>query len=181
VLISIRIIHVCDDFVLVIVLLLVIDRSAYEHDYDKSTKGPSVAAAAVCCVRAKLATVPEKIAFIMDGGSQRASAQIDPMRTPFFSFRRVLLWSAVLTAVSGNGAASEWPKWRGPNGDGHAPPGVALPATLPKEARYIWKVKVGDSLGSPVVSGGRVLPRRQRGRERTGSLLGKRDLDHAAR
>jgi hypothetical protein len=34
VLISIRIIHVCDDFVLVIVLLLVIDRSEHEHEHD---------------------------------------------------------------------------------------------------------------------------------------------------
>jgi hypothetical protein len=39
VLISVRIVHVCDDFVLVIVLLLVIDRSEHEHDYDQEHEG----------------------------------------------------------------------------------------------------------------------------------------------
>jgi hypothetical protein len=37
--ISIRIVHVCDDFVVVIVLLLVIDRSEHEHDYDQEHEG----------------------------------------------------------------------------------------------------------------------------------------------
>jgi hypothetical protein len=47
VIISIRVIHVCADFVLVIVLLLVIDRSEYGHDYDQEHEGPLVAVAAV--------------------------------------------------------------------------------------------------------------------------------------
>jgi outer membrane protein assembly factor BamB len=62
----------------------------------------------------------------------------------------------VLTAALGSLAASEWPQWRGPKGDGHAPLGEAVPVTLPGEAQYLWKDKVGNGLGSPVVSGGRL-------------------------
>jgi hypothetical protein len=39
VLISMRITDVCDDFVIVIVLLLVIDRSEHEHDYHQEHEG----------------------------------------------------------------------------------------------------------------------------------------------
>lgn len=79
------------------------------------------------------------------------------MRTPLSSFRRVLLSSVVLTAASASAAGPEWPQWRGPQGDGHAPTGAApVPVTLPGEAHSIWKVQVGDGLGSPVVSDGRL-------------------------
>lgn len=52
--------------------------------------------------------------------------------------------------------AADWPKWRGPENSGHVPAGVRVPTTLPAEARYVWKQKVGNGHGSPVVSAGRV-------------------------
>lgn len=53
--------------------------------------------------------------------------------------------------------AADWPRWRGPDGTGHVPAGVAVPKTLPGEPKVIWRVKIGDGVASPVVSGGRVF------------------------
>ncbi len=50
--------------------------------------------------------------------------------------------------------AGDWPRWRGPNADGHAPAAAAVPASLPTEPVYAWRKKIGFGLGSPVVSGG---------------------------
>lgn len=51
----------------------------------------------------------------------------------------------------------DWPRWRGPANDGHAPPGALLPATLPAEPTVLWRVPAGEGLASPVVAGDRVL------------------------
>ena len=53
--------------------------------------------------------------------------------------------------------AADWPRWRGPDGTGHVPAGVAVPKTLPGEPKMVWHVKIGDGLASPVVSGGKVF------------------------
>lgn len=53
--------------------------------------------------------------------------------------------------------AADWPRWRGPEGNGHVPAGVAVPKTLPEEPKVIWRVRIGDGLASPVVSGGKVF------------------------
>lgn len=53
--------------------------------------------------------------------------------------------------------AAEWPRWRGPANDGHAPPGPPILASLPAEPRIRWQVPAGPGLASPVVSGGVVL------------------------
>ena len=53
--------------------------------------------------------------------------------------------------------AADWPRWRGPDGTGHVPAGVAVPKTLPGEPKVLWRVKVGSGLASPVVSGGKVF------------------------
>lgn len=60
-----------------------------------------------------------------------------------------------LTAVAA--LADDWPQWRGPDRTGHVAPGVPVPATLPAAPNVVWHVPVGFSLGSPVVSGGRVF------------------------
>ena len=59
--------------------------------------------------------------------------------------------------VGGWCLAADWPRWRGPDGNGHVPTGVAVPKTLPDEPRTIWQVKTGTGLGSPVVAGGKVF------------------------
>jgi len=53
--------------------------------------------------------------------------------------------------------AAEWPRWRGPDGTGRVPAGVAVPKTLPAEPSVVWHVKIGEGVGSPVVSGGKVF------------------------
>ena len=53
--------------------------------------------------------------------------------------------------------AADWPRWRGPDGTGHVPTGVAVPTTLPAQPKVVWHVAIGEGLGSPVVSGGRVF------------------------
>ncbi len=63
-------------------------------------------------------------------------------------------WLVLLSATS---FASDWPGWRGPQRDGHVPAGVAVPETLPREPRSVWRLKIGDGLASPVVSGGKVF------------------------
>jgi outer membrane protein assembly factor BamB len=53
--------------------------------------------------------------------------------------------------------AADWPCWRGPEGTGHVPAGVAVPKTLPGEVEVVWRMKIADGLGSPVVCGGKVF------------------------
>jgi alpha-mannosidase len=43
--------------------------------------------------------------------------------------------------------AADWPRWRGPEGTGHVPAGVAVPKTLPAEPNVVWRVKVGNGAG----------------------------------
>ncbi len=53
--------------------------------------------------------------------------------------------------------AADWPAWRGPTRDGHAPAGQAMPKQLPLEPKSVWKLKLGPGLASPVVAGKIVL------------------------
>lgn len=84
---------------------------------------------------------------------------------------------------------ADWPRWRGPENNGHAPAGAAVPASLPSEPKVVWKIGVGDGFGSPVVSGGRVFHLdHQKGREmanavdaETGRSLWSVDLDEVFR
>jgi outer membrane protein assembly factor BamB len=52
--------------------------------------------------------------------------------------------------------AADWPQWRGPQRDGHAPGATAI-ASLPREVKPSWKVPVGPGFSSPVVSGGKLV------------------------
>lgn len=60
------------------------------------------------------------------------------------------LWSGVVWG-------QDWPQWRGPEGTGRVPAGVAVPEKLPAAAKVVWRAEVGDGVASPVVSGGRVF------------------------
>ena len=53
--------------------------------------------------------------------------------------------------------AADWPQWRGPTQDGHAAPGTPRLSSLPAAPTVVWEQAVGDGLGSPVVSDGRVF------------------------
>ncbi|MFO0796249.1 MAG: PQQ-binding-like beta-propeller repeat protein [Gemmataceae bacterium] len=53
--------------------------------------------------------------------------------------------------------AADWPQWRGPGRDGHAP-GYTLPATWPKDAPAPrWKVPAGDGYAGLCVAAGKVF------------------------
>jgi len=64
-------------------------------------------------------------------------------------------WSAVgaVLVCMGGAAYADWPRWMGPTGNGHVPPGVAVPKALPAEPRVLWTVPLGYGSGSPAVSG----------------------------
>lgn len=63
----------------------------------------------------------------------------------------VVVWGA--TGI----AWADWPRWRGPNGDGHVPTGVVVPKSLSPIPRLVWSKPAGFGSGSPVVSGKTVL------------------------
>jgi outer membrane protein assembly factor BamB len=100
---------------------------------------------------------------------------------------RGLLLAALTSAACVDAATppAEWPQWRGPLGNGHAPAGVKAPATLPAEPRVVWRQKIGAGLGSPVVAQGKVFYLdNQGGKEtahaadsKTGSLLWSVPID----
>lgn len=64
---------------------------------------------------------------------------------------------AMFLAVFSAGAASDWPQWRGPNRDGHAPSDSASVNSLPTELRPVWRIPVGGGFSSPVISGNKLL------------------------
>lgn len=66
----------------------------------------------------------------------------------------VLHGMVVLWAVAA--PASDWPRWGGPQGTWHVPAGTLAPERLPAEPKVLWRINVGQGLGSPVVAGGRV-------------------------
>jgi len=47
----------------------------------------------------------------------------------------------------------DWPQWRGPNRDGHVPPGSPEIVSLPRELKPVWKQPIGTGFSSPVVAG----------------------------
>jgi outer membrane protein assembly factor BamB len=62
-----------------------------------------------------------------------------------------LLFATVLSL-----SAADWPQWRGPNRDGHAPANSKLISKLP-EPKVVWKVKADAGLASPIVAGNKVI------------------------
>lgn len=84
------------------------------------------------------------------------------------------------TAVLG---ASDWPRFRGPNGAGISPD-KGLPAEISRDRNVLWKQKVLKGHSSPIVVNGRVWITGHEGDERvvlcyeaaTGSLLWRRAI-----
>jgi outer membrane protein assembly factor BamB len=73
--------------------------------------------------------------------------------------RRSNGWVACVVALAAGSfvSAADWPRWRGPAVTGHVPDGEAVPKTLPDKPKVLWRVPVGDGVGSPVVAGGKVF------------------------
>lgn len=63
----------------------------------------------------------------------------------------------VLAATRPTFAADEWPQWRGPDGQGHAPRAAGLPLRWSETENVAWKTEIpGRGWSSPVVSGDRL-------------------------
>lgn len=79
--------------------------------------------------------------------------------TPLFQgdcVKRCLLVLVLLTLASAC-CASDWPRWRGPEGNGRVPSGVPVPQVLPADPVVVWHIPVGAGCASPVVSNGKVF------------------------
>ena len=63
-----------------------------------------------------------------------------------------LLFATVLSFT-----AADWPQWRGPNRDGHAPASSKIISKLPEQPKVVWKVKAEAGLASPIVAGNKVI------------------------
>jgi outer membrane protein assembly factor BamB len=73
------------------------------------------------------------------------------------SVRLFLTW--LLLPIAGQSAAAEpdWPQWRGPAGEGHAPAAHDLPLTWSETENVAWKTPLpGRGWSSPVIGAGRI-------------------------
>jgi len=83
-------------------------------------------------------------------------------------------------AVQGAAAGSEWPQWRGAEGQGHAPAARDLPVTWSESENIVWKTPLaGRGWSSPVIGGGQIwvttaLERQASAEEQARQLAGNR-------
>src|SRR5262245_33790816 len=66
----------------------------------------------------------------------------------------VLVAIAALASAQSQSTSTDWPRWRGPKGDGSV--ATALPADWPAALTKRWEVAVGEGHSSPVIAGTRV-------------------------
>jgi len=65
---------------------------------------------------------------------------------------------AVAQAVATKLSKSDWPGWRGPNGDGIAPDGPAVPTKWSSKRNVVWSTPVpGRGHASPTIVGNRIF------------------------
>ncbi|MBN9118539.1 MAG: PQQ-like beta-propeller repeat protein [Planctomycetes bacterium] len=70
---------------------------------------------------------------------------------------RLLLSLPLALALAIPAAGGDWPQWRGPARDGHAPD-ARLPAKWPGSApEPTWRVKIGEGYSGAAVAGGKVF------------------------
>lgn len=70
----------------------------------------------------------------------------------------LLLLAVSLDAQSGTNGSSNWPDWRGPNGDGSAEPSADPPLRWSREENVAWHVELpGDGKSTPIVWGERIF------------------------
>jgi outer membrane protein assembly factor BamB len=54
-------------------------------------------------------------------------------------------------------SAADWPRWRGPAGDGVVPAGQTIISAVPDDPITKWQLEIGEGFASPVVAGGKVF------------------------
>ncbi len=70
---------------------------------------------------------------------------------------RLLALVPLIPTLTLSALGADWPRWRGPGNDGHAPAESNPIDSLPSEPAVIWQVPAGEGLASPVVADGRVF------------------------
>ncbi len=63
---------------------------------------------------------------------------------------------ALFVSLHAFGQERDWPRWRGPNGDGISRETAWDPHALVPEPRILWEARVGPGFSNVVVSGGRL-------------------------
>jgi outer membrane protein assembly factor BamB len=71
------------------------------------------------------------------------------LRTPTLT----VLLLALLSAASAVAEISEWPRWRGPDGNGIAPDADVNPKALAGQPKIAWKASLGTGFSSVAVAG----------------------------
>ena len=67
--------------------------------------------------------------------------------------------------------AEDWPRWRGPRGDGTWKPSVKLAESWPDEGlRRVWKQRISPGYSGVSVSGGRVFVMDRPDKEKYGEI-----------
>src|SRR5437764_1501230 len=65
--------------------------------------------------------------------------------------------TAFLLLANASSFATDWPGWRGPNRDGHAPERAPVPENLGSEPKVLWRVTTADGFASPVLADGKIV------------------------
>ena len=78
------------------------------------------------------------------------------LHMPYMRFPISLAQAAVISLSVASAVGADWPQWRGPQRDGHAP-AYASPTALPNELNPTWKINVHTGHASPIVAGGHVI------------------------
>ncbi len=66
---------------------------------------------------------------------------------------RLAMFALAVLDLSGTRVRADWPRFRGPGGDGHVPAGVTLPTALAATPNVIWARPVGFGSGSVAAAG----------------------------
>ena len=106
------------------------------------------------------------------------------MKSPRSAALLFAVLASVAAAVPVSSAAEDWPQFRGHNGSGVSA-GKPLPSEFSAEKNVLWRAKLGDGVGAPVIVNGRVFSTAMVGEQRcgvfchdaaTGKLLWRQDL-----
>lgn len=74
-----------------------------------------------------------------------------------FSMWLVAALLAATAFFASSGAAENWPQWRGPTGQGHAPAAKNLPTEFGLDKNLAWRVELpGKGWSSPVIADGEI-------------------------
>lgn len=79
------------------------------------------------------------------------------MTPPRLALFAVAVLLAAPTARGATGGSADWPRFRGPNGQGVAPDGAKPPSQFGPEKNLLWKADLPPGHSSPIVTTGRIF------------------------